>query len=124
LISQGATAKEISELYYKNLKEQFGKSVEVAPIFKYEWLYISHIFESPFYCYAYNFGELLSLSLFGQYKQKGKEFVRKIEKVLETGGAKDPTKILAEIGVEIESKEFWRAGMRIIEGWQNELESV
>jgi oligoendopeptidase F len=124
LISKGATGKELCNLYLKNLKEQFGKNVIIDPIFKYEWLYISHIFESPFYCYAYNFGELLSLSLFAQYKKEGKNFIGKIKTVLEAGGSEDPTEVLANIGVDIESEEFWKGGFKVIEGWQRDLESV
>jgi oligoendopeptidase F len=124
MITQGTTAKDLCNLYLKNLREQFGKSVVVEPIFKYEWLYISHIFESPFYCYAYNFGELLSLSLYARYKKEGENFVPKIEKILETGGSKDPSMVLKEVGIETESEEFWRGGFEIIKSWQNELERV
>ena len=63
IIKKGITAEELSEEYMKNLKEQFGDSVVINPLYRYEWARISHIFESPFYCYAYNFGELLSMYL-------------------------------------------------------------
>jgi oligoendopeptidase F len=124
MVAEGTTAEKLSEVYLNNLKEQFGKSMIVPSIFKYEWLYISHIFETPFYCYAYNFGELLSLSLFSRYKSEGKEFVARIEKILEAGGSKDPTKVLLDVGVDIASSDFWRGGFRIIEGWQKQLESI
>jgi oligoendopeptidase F len=124
LAAAGTTAKELCDLYLKNLREQFGKSVTVEPIFKYEWLYISHIFESPFYCYAYNFGELLSLSLYARYKKEGKSFVSKIEKILAAGGSKDPSVVLKDVGIDVESEEFWRGGFRIVENLQKELESV
>jgi len=122
LVGKGATCKDLSRLYLKNLREQFGQSVLVEPIFQNEWMYISHIFESPFYCYAYNFGELLSLSLFARYKKEGKPFIEKIKTLLAAGGSEDPTKVLAKIGIDPESEEFWRGGFKIIEGWQEELE--
>jgi oligoendopeptidase F len=122
LIAKGATNKDLDDLYLKNLREQFGSSMKIESIFKHEWMYISHIFESPFYCYAYNFGELLSLAIFAQYKKTGKTFIEKIKVVLAAGGSEDPTKVLSRIGVDIESEEFWRGGFKIIEGWQNELE--
>jgi oligoendopeptidase F len=124
LITKGATCKDLGDLYLKNLREQFGKSVIVGPEFRNEWMYISHIFESPFYCYAYNFGELLSLSLYAKYKKEGDKFIPKIKTILETGGSEDPTKILAKMGVNVESEGFWRGGFKIIEGWQKELERV
>jgi oligoendopeptidase F len=124
LIAKGTTAEELSEVYLKNLKDQFGSSMKIDPIFKYEWLYISHIFESPFYCYAYNFGELLSLSLYARYKVEGEKFVSRIERILETGGSKNPKEILDEVGVDVEDENFWRGGFRIIEGWQILLESI
>lgn len=124
IIARGATGKDLDNLYLKNLREQFGKSVTVGPIFGHEWMYISHIFESPFYCYAYNFGELLSLALFAQYKKEGKPYIPKIKTVLAAGGSEDPTKVLRKIGVNIESEKFWKGGFKIIEGWQNELEKI
>jgi len=123
-VAKGTTAEDLSKLYLKNLKEQFGTAVIVDNIFKYEWLYISHIFESPFYCYAYSFGELLSLSLYAKYKEEGKKFIPKIEKILEAGGSKDPIEVLTDAGVDITSSSFWRGAFRIIEGWQNQLNSI
>jgi oligoendopeptidase F len=124
LIAKGATCKNLEDLYLTNLREQFGQAVKVDSIFRNEWMYISHIFESPFYCYAYNFGELLSLSLYARYKSEGDKFIPKIKTILESGGAEDPTKVLAKIGVNVESEEFWRGGFKIIEGWQKDLERV
>jgi oligoendopeptidase F len=124
MVARGTTAKELCDLYLKNLREQFGKSVMVEPIFKYEWLYISHIFESPFYCYAYNFGELLSLSLYARYKKEGKSFVAKIEKILAAGGSRDPKEVLEDVGIDMESEEFWRGGFRVVADLQIELERV
>lgn len=122
-IKKGMTAEQLSGLYFKNLKEQFGDSVDIAPIFRYEWLRIIHIFESPFYCYAYNFGELLSMALFARYKKEGKSFVQKIEKALAYGGSKNPDEVLKEIGVDMRSSQFWEGSFGIVKGWQRRLES-
>jgi len=123
MIAKGTTENDLDELYLDSLREQFGRSVKVEPIFKHEWMYISHIFVSPFYCYAYNFGELLSLSLYAEYK-KNENFKEKIKTLLAAGGSEDPTRVLARIGVNIEAEEFWRGGFKIIEGWENELERI
>ncbi|MBP9818110.1 M3 family oligoendopeptidase [Candidatus Shapirobacteria bacterium] len=117
----GATAEEINKIYQENLKEQFGNSMVIPEIFKYEWLYVSHFFETPFYCYAYNFGELLSLSLYARYKKEGNSFVPKIEKILEAGGSEEPAKILKEVGVDIEDENFWRESFGVVKGWVDML---
>jgi len=122
-MAEGLNSEKLSMMYLKNLREQFGNSVEIEPIFAYEWSYISHIFESPFYCYAYNFGELLSYSLFMKYKQD-KSFLKKIEKLLSTGGSKNPVELLKGAGVKIEEKEFWQKGFDVVKNWQKELERL
>ncbi len=121
MLQKGVTEKELSEHYLSLLKEQFGDSVEVNDEFRYEWSYIPHIFHSPFYCYAYNFGELLSLALFAKYKKEGKDFLPKFEKILSAGGSQDPIKLLASVDIDITKEEFWQGGFEIIKGWLKEL---
>jgi oligoendopeptidase F len=122
-IKKGITAEKLSDLYFENLKEQFGNSIDIDTLFRYEWTVIPHIFNSPFYCYAYNFGELLSLALYSEYKKKGKKFIPVIEKILSYGGSKKPEEVLKEIGIDINSPEFWQASFDIIKVWQKQLES-
>ena len=119
--AKGLTADGLSELWMKGLKEQFGASIDIDPIFAYEWSYIPHIVHTPFYCYAYSFGGLLALSLFGRYKKKGKSFVPKIEKILEVGGSEEPDKVLKRVGVDMGSEEFWKEGFGVIDGWVRKL---
>lgn len=122
-MGQGLSPEDLSKIYLKNLKEQFGDSVAIDPLFAYEWSYVSHLFESPFYCYAYNFGELLSYNLYRKYQQD-KGFLKKIIKILAIGGSEKPSKILATVGVDIEKKEFWRESFEVIKRWQKELEEL
>lgn len=123
-ISKGTTAKQIGEIWMETLREQFGNSVEVNDLFAYEWAYIPHIVNTPFYCYAYNFGELLSLSLFAKYKEEGSSFVPKLEKILSSGGSMDPNKVLKEVGIDMSSKSFWEGSFKIIESWVKELNKI
>jgi oligoendopeptidase F len=123
-IEKGTTSKELSNIYFDTLKEQFEDSLELHPRFKDEWATIPHIIRTPFYCYAYSFGELLSLSLYDQYKQKGKSFVPKIEKILKSGGSKNPQKVLEEVGIDINSNSFWQGGFNQIKKWQSQLETL
>ena len=118
------TPELISQIYFNNLKEQFGNSIEIDPLFRYEWMSIPHIVNVPFYCYAYNFGQLLTLTLFSDYKSKPAEVGAKIEKMLSYGGSKDPEKVLKEAGYNVNSPDFWQKGFDIIKNWQKELENV
>lgn len=121
VIPEGIKVEDLSKIYLKNLKEQFGSFVKTNSLFQYEWSYISHIFDSPFYCYAYNFGELLALGLFKKYKENPKIWLPRIEKILEAGGSRNPHELLMENGINIRSKSFWNNSFDIIRGWQNEL---
>src|SRR5919108_3700139 len=75
IANQNSTIDEVSELYFNNLHRQFGDSVNVSSDFKWEWTYIPYFYHSPFYCYAYSFGNLLVLSLYRQFKNEGASFV-------------------------------------------------
>ena len=121
-IAKGTTPEELSELYFSKLEEQFGDSLELDPVFKNEWAYIPHMVHTPFYCYAYSFGDLLSLALYGMYKEQGEEFVPKIERILAHGGSEDPQKILEEVGIDMCSKEFWQKSFDVIAEMQDRLE--
>jgi oligoendopeptidase F len=113
MIIKGASKEEIDEAYYSLLKKQFG-DMKIPLEFKHEWNYISHIYRSPFYCYAYSFGNLLVLSLLSLYEKEGDKFKEKYIKLLSSGGSENPQKLLKKIGVDIESKDFWMEGFNII----------
>ncbi len=113
-IAKGATIDELNEIYIKNLREQFGSAIGVPEIFKHEWKYIPHIHHTPFYCYAYSFGNLLVLALYKMYEQQGKSFVPKYMKLLSYGGSDSPANILKEIGIDIADKKFWQQGFDVV----------
>jgi len=109
-IGEGTTVDEISKTYLQNLKEQFGNSVNLSEDFAIEWSCIPHFYHTPFYCYAYSFGNLLALSLFQRYKKEGKDFVPAYIEILAAGGSKKPEKLLSEYGFDIRSPKFWQEG--------------
>jgi len=123
LVMEGATTKELNEVYLAQLKEQFGP-VEVPDDFQREWQYIPHIYASPFYCYAYSFGMLLSLALYGMYREQGASFVPKYEKLLAGGGSQSPQDLLKPLGVDITDKKFWQKGFDVIGEMMAELEKA
>lgn len=70
-IMDNKSPAELYTLYMEHLTEQFGDSLEISPEFQYEWVSIPHIYQTPFYCYAYSFGQLLVLALYRRYQQQG-----------------------------------------------------
>lgn len=114
LIDKGATITELNDAYLELLKEQFGDSVEVEEIFKHEWKYIPHIYYTPFYCYAYAFGNLLVLALYKMYQDEGEPFIPKYKKILSYGGSESPVNILKEVGIDIKDEMFWQGGFDLI----------
>lgn len=124
LILKGATTDELSERHLANLHEQFGDAVEVADEFRHEWVSVPHIYQTPFYCYAYSFGQLLVLSLYQQYKAEGASFKPRYLKILSHGGAEKPSRILAEAGIDISSPDFWQGGFDVVNGMIDELEKA
>jgi oligoendopeptidase F len=106
-----ATIDAVAKIYIDNLKEQFGTSIVISPDFEWEWIYIPHFYHTPFYTYAYSFGNLLVLSLYKQYKLEGSSaFVPKYFKILSAGGSRKPEELLMEAGIDISKEEFWQQG--------------
>ncbi len=124
LIHQGKTADEISARYLAALKAQFGDAVEVSDDFRWEWAAIPHFVGTPFYVYAYSFGQLLVLALYEMYKREGEPFKAKYLKILEYGGSKGPAEILTEAGINIKSAKFWQGGFDVISRMIDELEAI
>ncbi len=121
MIASGAGVNELAEKYLNMLQEHFGE-VEVPSEFKWEWTYIPHIYHTPFYCYGYSFGNLLTLALYEKYKEEGNSFIPKYLKILEYGGSENPEKILKEVGIDITSEAFWQSGFDLIKEMIEQLE--
>ncbi len=122
MMKEGRTIEEMSQVYLQELKKQLGPKVEVDDVFAYEWCYIPHIFHTPFYCYAYAFGNLLTLALYQTYKEKGPAFVSTIIKMLSQGGGESPLKITKAVGVDICSEQFWQKGFDSIKEMIEKIE--
>jgi len=123
-IGDGTTIDKISKTYLQNLKEQFGNSVDITNDFAIEWSCIPHFYHTPFYCYAYSFGNLLALSLFQRYKKEGKDFVPSYINILAAGGSQKPEKLLSEYGFDIRSPKFWQEGFDYIKEQVKTLSSL
>jgi oligoendopeptidase F len=124
MVQENASVDELAAAYMDNLRTQFGDSVEVSDEFKWEWVSIPHIYHTPFYVYAYAFGQLLVLSLYRQYKEEGEAFKPRYLKILAAGNAFSPEEILAEAGINIRSAEFWQGGFDVIKELIARLEAL
>ena len=124
MIQKNASIDELSAAYMENLKEQFGDSVELSDEFKWEWVSIPHIYHTPFYVYAYSFGQLLVFSLYQQYKAEGESFKPKYLKILSAGGSEAPARILSDAGIDISSTKFWQGGFDVLSRMVDELEKI
>ncbi len=123
MVINGASVDEMAAAYLENLKTQFGSAVEVNDEFKWEWVSIPHIYNYPFYVYAYSFGQLLVLSLYKQYKEEGDSFKPRYLQLLSAGGSEAPIKILSQAGIDVFSPAFWQGGFDVINGLVKQLES-
>ncbi len=124
MIKANASVDELAEAYLENLATQFGDSLDVSDEFKWEWVSIPHIYHTPFYVYAYAFGQLLVLSLYKQFKAEGEAFKPRYLKLLAAGGSEAPEKILTEAGINIRSADFWQGGFDVIKELVEQLEAL
>ena len=124
LIMAGKSADELCAAYLENLRAQFGDTVELSDDFRWEWISIPHIYHTPFYTYAYSFGQLLVLALYNQYRAEGESFVPRYLKLLSYGGAEEPVKVLSEAGFDIAAPSFWQGGYDVLRSMIDELESL
>lgn len=123
-IIDNATIDDVSKIYLNNLREQFGNSIRLSNDFKNEWLYIPHFYHTPFYCYAYSFGNLLAFSLYQEYKLEGRAFIDKYFSILSAGGSKKPENLLLEHGFDISKEAFWQNGFDLIRSKIDELKHL
>ncbi|MBO4547971.1 MAG: M3 family oligoendopeptidase, partial [Abditibacteriota bacterium] len=118
------SVEDIGSLWQDSLQEMFGDSLILGDEHRYWWIYVSHFIGTPFYVYAYSFGELMVLSLFALYKKTGAPFVAKYEELLSGGGSKAPGELLCSMGFDITDPAFWQGGMDYITGLIDEFEAL
>ena len=123
-IMANKSSDDLFDLYLENLREQFGDSMTVAPELRYEWISIPHLFNTPFYCYAYSFGQLLVLALYRRYQQEGEAFKPGYFRLLSYGGSARPAKILGELGIDMADAGFWQGGLDVVGDMIAELKSI
>ncbi|MBM3204398.1 M3 family oligoendopeptidase [Candidatus Uhrbacteria bacterium] len=108
------TAQQFNALWSKRQAELFGSSITLTSNYDVWWSYIPHFIHTPFYVYAYAFGELLTLSLFAQYQKDGKAMVDRYMTLLRSGGSSSPQALLKPFGIDLTKKTFWEGGMKLL----------
>jgi oligoendopeptidase F len=105
----------IDELWVETQAELFGDSVEITDGYRRWWSYVPHFINSPGYVYAYAFGQLLALSVYGRYLQEGESFVPRYLELLSAGGSRSPEELGAIVGMDLADPGFWDSGLVLVE---------
>ena len=118
------TSEQISELWMSVQAESLGPAIRFGPGYESYWAYIPHFVHSPFYVYAYAFGDCLVNSLYGVYQNAASGFQDKYFALLSAGGSKHYTELLKPFGLDARDPGFWQIGLGMIEGMIAELETL
>jgi oligoendopeptidase F len=118
------TAERIGQIWLSVQGESLGPAIEIKPGYENFWMYIPHFIHSPFYVYAYAFGDCLVNSLYGLFLDAHPGFVAKYFAMLEAGGSKHHSELLAPFGLSASDPAFWNKGLRVIEGMIDDLEAM
>src|SRR5215208_2642772 len=116
------TAEQLCELWMSVQDESLGPAIRLGPGYETFWTYIPHFVHSPFYVYAYAFGDCLVNSLYARYREAEEGFAERYFAMLSAGGTKHHSELLAPFGLNARDPAFWQIGLSMIEGLIKELE--
>jgi oligoendopeptidase F len=105
------SVERFGELWHDAQSEMLGDAVEITPGYRTWWSYIPHFIGTPGYVYAYAYGQLLALSVYGRYLEEGESFVPRYIELLSAGGSRSPEDIAAIAGLDLTDPEFWSKGL-------------
>jgi oligoendopeptidase F len=105
----------INELWTESQAEMFGDSVEMTDGYRMWWSYIPHFINTPGYVYAYAYGQLLALSVYGRYLREGPSFAPRYLELLAAGGSRSPEELGAIVGIDLADPGFWDSGLQLVE---------
>jgi oligoendopeptidase F len=118
------TAERIGEIWLEVQGESLGPAIELKPGYEVFWTYIPHFIHSPFYVYAYAFGDCLVNSLYAVYEKAEEGFADRYLEMLAAGGTKHHSEMLAPFGLDARDPDFWNGGLGVIERLISELEEL
>jgi oligoendopeptidase F len=118
------TSDRIGQIWIEVQAESLGPAVELSEGYETYWCYVPHFVHSPFYVYAYAFGDCLVNSLYGLYQDAHPGFVAKYVAMLQAGGSKHHSELLQPFGLDAARREFWQKGLKVLEAMIDELEGM
>jgi oligoendopeptidase F len=118
------TAERIGEIWLSVQSESLGPAIDIRPGYENFWMYIPHFIHSPFYVYAYAFGDCLVNSLYGAYENAQAGFAERYLAMLSAGGTKHYSELLKPFGLDAKDPLFWNGGLSVISGMIDELEAM
>jgi oligoendopeptidase F len=118
------TADSLNELWMSVQGESLGPAIRLGPGYEVFWTYVPHFVHSPFYVYAYAFGDCLVNSLYGVYERAHEGFVERYFALLSAGGTKHHSELLSPFGLNAADPAFWEIGLSMIERLIGELEAL
>jgi len=118
------TTERVGQIWLDVQAESLGPAIELTEGYATYWTYVPHFIHSPFYVYAYAFGDCLVNSLYRLYQDAHPGFVAKYIELLQAGGSKHHSQLLAPFGLDASKREFWQKGLAVIESMIDELEAM
>ncbi|MGJ4993685.1 M3 family oligoendopeptidase [Bradyrhizobium sp. HKCCYLS3077] len=118
------TAERLGQLWLSVQTESLGEAIEIKPGYENFWMYIPHFIHSPFYVYAYAFGDCLVNSLYAVYEHAAEGFAERYLAMLSAGGTKHYSELLKPFGLDAKDPKFWDGGLSVIAGMIDELEAM
>jgi oligoendopeptidase F len=118
------TAERIGEIWLSVQSESLGPAIDIRPGYENFWMYIPHFIHSPFYVYAYAFGDCLVNSLYAVYENARAGFADRYLAMLAAGGTKHYSELLKPFGLDARDPKFWDGGLSVIAGMIGELEGM
>ena len=107
--------ERIGELWAESQRELLGDAVEVTEGYHSWWSYVPHFINSPGYVYAYAYGQLLALAVYGRYEEEGERFAPAYMDLLAAGGSKPPEELGRMVGIDLADPGFWDRGLDLVE---------
>jgi oligoendopeptidase F len=118
------TAERIGQIWLSVQNESLGPAIDIRPGYENFWMYIPHFIHSPFYVYAYAFGDCLVNSLYAVYENASEGFAERYLEMLAAGGTKHYSELLRPFGLDAKDPKFWDGGLAVISGMIDELEEM
>jgi oligoendopeptidase F len=118
------SVERFGELWHASQEAMLGDAVEITDGYRGWWSYVPHFIGTPGYVYAYAYGQLMALSVYGRYREEGASFAPKYLELLSTGGSKSPEDLVGIAGLDLADPGFWRSGLALVREQLDQAEAA